>query len=976
MIIGKKLDFKLIKNWFGSCINKLIGFLIIIFCFFIFPSFLIYFSLDFIFETRNNNHKQSILSEMNSRLDYLNKYSSNKRYFHFLLSKISNYAQTVDNPINYIELNINNLKKKYPNKIQFIVWDADGKIVNKLSDKVNFSYILKKIYLSLKEVTDKLSEDYSFSISNLDSIKNNYNIFRSFFGKIFISENLRIPLSRGFDAGPFLTELGQGLTYVWYSINDKISIMCFLSDELLAEFTGLKKISEELNKTDNKFLTGYSINPDYANPVSLFPEKYFSDLQLALSCFENAGNSVFENDRSIVKMSMPEPSIITFCFYPKTGSLWNYKSNRNFCFFIILSLILLLYVLWGIYYYYKRNFFSIRWKLSALFLFANLAPICVIGFIAKDYLDSQRLSIKNEIISDLEKSVRELETRYRSLIDDYGLRLNSTVTEVAKSIGNKAIDQSEIDKLKKLYDEFNAFELYIIASNSQMIDFKRDENKAKLRISYMTNMGKSILDYANDKSNSTNISDDANVTKQADTEYYNVFISNLGLVSDYNLGGMARIYYSYIFGDRANYNSNYLFIMFWDNEYLQNLFLRETYSTLYKIIPDARFFIKSNFSNNSYGDKYLEGIINSIIQRSSRIDKKVSGITSLDNKNYIYVCVNGNVLKDWVLVAAYPEEKINFTIRFIFLQIIGGVFLSILLTFIIIHILSIHFLNPIHSLGEAALAIENRNFSYRIPVENQDEFGHLEGVFNNVIEGLADFEIAKIVQESLFPSNKLLSHSFNLFGKSSVATTLGGDYFDYFKINDNYLGIVIAKVSVKGIPAGLIMAMAKSVILSSSEDIRLNPAKLTKKLNKMFLSIEGKSLNHVMTFQYFVLDVNNGRFVYANAGHCSPIIFDSYSKTFKSIDFLASPLGESIDSEYDNYEFNLLEKQSLILYTDAVKKALNDSSGSLGNEGFYNSLKLSHDYDSEKYYNNIFRLFDDTCSQQFFDITLIIVNRS
>ncbi|MBQ3644703.1 MAG: SpoIIE family protein phosphatase [Candidatus Riflebacteria bacterium] len=911
---------------------------------------------------------------MNSRLDCLNKYSSNKRYFHFLLSKISHYAQKVENPINYLELNINNLKKNYPNKIQFIVWDSDGKIINQLSDRINVSYVLKKLYQSLKEVTSKVSLDYSFRISNLDSIKNNYNIFRTFFGQVYISENLKLPLSRGFDAGPFLTGLGHGLTYAWYSINDKISMMCFLSDELLSEFSGLEKISEKLNNTDNTYITGYSIHRNYTEPLTPFPKNYYSDIQMALSSFLNSGNNIYENDRALVKMSMPESSIIIFSFLPKTDSKWNYVFNRNLCFYILLSLLLFVYALWGVYYFYKRNFFSIRWKLSALFLFANLAPISIIGFIANDYLDSQRLSIKNEIIRDLEKSVRELETRYRSLIDDYGLRLNSTFAEVSKKVGNNVIEQPEIERLKKLYDEFNASELYIVASNSQMIGYKRDENKAKQRISYITKLGKSILDYANDKSKNTS-NNDTNATKQIDTEYLKVFLDNVGLVSDFNIGDMARIYYSFIFGDRVNYNKNYVFIMFWDREYLQNLFLRETYNTLYKNFPDAHFYIKSNLINNSYGNKELDKVINSVLQSNSRIDKKVSGITYLSNKKYIYVCVNGTVLNDWVLVAAYPEERINSTIRFIVFQIIGGVFLSILLTFIIIHILSLHFLNPIRSLGDATLAIEQRNFAYRIPVADLDEFGHLEEVFNRVLEGLDDFEIAKIVQESLFPSDKLLLPSFNVFGKSYVTTTLGGDYYDYFKINEKNLGIVIGNVSVKGIPAGLIMSMAKSVILSSSEEIKLNPAKLTKKLNKMFLSIEGKSLNHVMTFQYFVMDINTGRLVFANAGHCLPVVVDTNTNITKCVKYLSPALGESIDSEYDNYEFNLLEKQSLILYNDTLQKALNSSSGKLDNEGFYESLKDSYDNDSEKYYNNIFDLINNSSSPDLSDITLIIVNR-
>ncbi len=105
------------------------------------------------------------------------------------------------------------------------------------------------------------------------------------------------------------------------------------------------------------------------------------------------------------------------------------------------------------------------------------------------------------------------------------------------------------------------------------------------------------------------------------------------------------------------------------------------------------------------------------------------------------------------------------------------------------------------------------------------------------------------------------------------------------------------------------------------------------------------------------------------------VIFDSKTNTTKSIDYISPPLGESIDSKYDNYEFYLLEKQSLILYTDAVKKGLNNSTSGLDNEGFYNSLKHSYDNDSEKYYNNIFNIFYNSDSKNLFDITLIIVNR-
>ena len=83
---------------------------------------------------------------MTDNLEYLDKYSNNKRYFHFLLSKISEYSQKAENPAKYLETNINNLKEKYPEKIQFVVWDSKGKIIDNLTDRNGYSYILNKLY--------------------------------------------------------------------------------------------------------------------------------------------------------------------------------------------------------------------------------------------------------------------------------------------------------------------------------------------------------------------------------------------------------------------------------------------------------------------------------------------------------------------------------------------------------------------------------------------------------------------------------------------------------------------------------------------------------------------------------------------------------------------------------------------------------------------------------------------------------------
>ena len=965
------------KDIYINIFNRIIYCFVILFSFLIFPSFLIYYSLDFIYETNRNNLRQDLLIKMNNRLEYLNKYSNNKRYFHSLLTKISQYAQTVDNPIDYMQLNIDNLRNKYPNKLQFIVWDSDGKVVNKLSDRINFNYVLKKLFKSLKDVTDKVTDDYYFRISNLDSIKNNYNLFRSFFGKIFIPENLKIPLGRTSNAGPFMTETGSGLIYVWYSIKEKISFLCFLSDDLLDDFSGLGKISDKINNYDSMFITGYTLVPNHSVHPAHFPINYEADLKLALSIFENAGDSIFENSRCLVRLSMPEPSVRTFCFFLKTDGIWDYEYNRNIMFGIVFSFLLLFYSLGIFYFLYKRHFFSIRWKLTSLFLFANLAPIAIIGFIAKDYLDSQRLNIKNELIGDLEKSIRELDARYKSMIDDLNLRLNTIVLDISNIIGNEQIKEDEINKLKSLYDVFNCSELYIVASDTGVIGYKRDELKIQQSLDSVTTFGKTVLSFTNRKvSNNQQSNKRSKIIKLENSEYMSGFVDNFGCISDFNFGETARIYYSYAFGDKNQYNCNYFFIMLWDREYLQDLFLKESYKTLFKSVPEANYYIKSNISNNSYGERKLEPIITSVLENNISIVKEVSGYRTIDDKNFVFVCFNGSYLKDCTILAVYPEYLIDKRINLIKVKIIGGIIISFLLTIIIIHVLSLHFLKPIHNLGEAALAIGDRNFGFRVPIGDKDEFGHLNQVFNRVIEGLGDFEVARIVQESLFPENHFDVGEFNIFGRSVFMTTLGGDYYDCFKINDEYLGIIIGDVAGHGIPAGLMMAMAKSAVLTSSEEVKLNPSLLTTRLNKMFYSINNKRLRRMMTFQYFVLQVKDGHFIYTNAGHCFPVIVDDNTRTATYIEYTTAPLGVMSSCRCENKVLNLEKGQSLVLYTDGIIEACNANGEQYGYDRYKECLPKHYDVNPETFYYNLYnKVYRLWTSKPDDDLTLIIINR-
>lgn len=98
-----------------------------------------------------------------------------------------------------------------------------------------------------------------------------------------------------------------------------------------------------------------------------------------------------------------------------------------------------------------------------------------------------------------------------------------------------------------------------------------------------------------------------------------------------------------------------------------------------------------------------------------------------------------------------PLETINNRINEIRVRLIIFAFLSLSLTLGIGRLLSSQFMQPVKELEKGVQGNGRQDFRYRLPVSSADEFGHLSNVFNSAIESLEDLEIAKVVQENLFP---------------------------------------------------------------------------------------------------------------------------------------------------------------------------------------------------------------------------------
>ncbi|MBI3038994.1 SpoIIE family protein phosphatase, partial [bacterium] len=335
-------------------------------------------------------------------------------------------------------------------------------------------------------------------------------------------------------------------------------------------------------------------------------------------------------------------------------------------------------------------------------------------------------------------------------------------------------------------------------------------------------------------------------------------------------------------------------------------------------------------------------------------------------------------LNEYILFATYPRRLIDRVITEIFVKIALLSTISGLFAIFIGFSLAKQFLWPIQELATGISAIERRDFEHQIPPLDNDEFGNLGQTFNRVIIGLEEMHVGKAVQESLFPAEGIQLGEYEVFGKSQSMTDLGGDYFDYFSAGENQIVILVGDVSGHGVPAALLMAMAKSGIAMLSLADATKVAPTIEKLNRMIYETVKKK--RLMTFFYSVLDTKENVLTTGNAGHNYPYHFQKRNNTVTPIENQSYPLGARKNSKYCEIQALLEPGDAMILYTDGIIESKNPNGTMVGYQNFSNIVQsaMQVSLGAQGIYQNIMDQFkaytlgrppDD-------DITLIVVKRN
>jgi serine phosphatase RsbU (regulator of sigma subunit) len=197
-----------------------------------------------------------------------------------------------------------------------------------------------------------------------------------------------------------------------------------------------------------------------------------------------------------------------------------------------------------------------------------------------------------------------------------------------------------------------------------------------------------------------------------------------------------------------------------------------------------------------------------------------------------------------------------------------------------------------------------------------------------------EMRVASGIQRGLFPRDIPRVSGFDLAARCEPARETGGDFFDFIELGDGRLGMVIADVAGKGMPAALLMADARSTWRAEAQLDR-GPGETLRRAN-MSLCRDTDS-NSFVTFLYAVLNPTLRQICFASAGHPLPLVYSG--SQIKEVEVYGLPLGLAQDATYDEVSLALTPGDTVLLYTDGIIEVMNASRELFGVEGLMSVLR-------------------------------------
>ena len=235
-----------------------------------------------------------------------------------------------------------------------------------------------------------------------------------------------------------------------------------------------------------------------------------------------------------------------------------------------------------------------------------------------------------------------------------------------------------------------------------------------------------------------------------------------------------------------------------------------------------------------------------------------------------------------------------------------------------------------------------------------------------------ELNVARKMQQNILPKAFPTSKAFDLYASMVPARSVGGDFFDVYEFNDGRVGVVIADVSDKGVPAAMFM-MASRTLLKACAATSASPAAVLEQVNTM-LSDDNDAMTFV-TLLYGIYDSKTKEFVYANGGHNPPLIVKP-NLTTELLELTGGvALGVMQDFKYQENTVTLESGSMIVFYTDGVSEAEKENKELFEMDRFCKIFQDGTFKDAKEVTNEIFKTVREFAGEnpQSDDITCLVL---
>ncbi len=421
---------------------------------------------------------------------------------------------------------------------------------------------------------------------------------------------------------------------------------------------------------------------------------------------------------------------------------------------------------------------------------------------------------------------------------------------------------------------------------------------------------------------------------------------------------------------------------------------------------------KNNGLHNAFADHFSDP--ETILKKINSCALSGSGAfhAKLDGRE-IYMTVRKIPCTGWLLCTAINAEEITEPIGNLKAQsdktfavaqtkmtekfkslIIGAVFSIVVLVFIvavIVYLISRTISKPIIMLTDTVKNTGEGDFDKKSEIDTRDEIGDLARGFNKMQDDLklytenlktvtaekerigAELNVATQIQADMlprifpaFPQKK----EIDLFASMTPAKEVGGDFYDFFLLDEDHLALVIADVSGKGVPAALFMVISKTLIKNRAMQGG-TPAQILADVNRQLC--EGNDADMFVTCWLGICDLTTGIMTAANAGHEFPAVCGADRKFELLKDKHGFVLAGMEGARYRDYEIQLARGGSIFVYTDGVPEAMDVNGEMFGADRMLESLNRCTDEKPDVFINEVgsaVKVFAGE-APQFDDITMV-----